>query len=228
MRREDEKAEVPPARVARLPRERDGAPRRGRPSAPVAPRLQERGMSRAMKVVFAGALALGGLSVVLGRCATDRGGAGKARVHWNAPPQATRQAHLRDLLAQATTRAEAALPGAQLALVQARLVDARGMVDLDYGSASFEFVAPGKTPCSVHFVMSWQGWAQRPGGTCHEPPPPLRCSFDRVIADAFRGRPEGTIAYIDWGPGKRGSMWSVRFKDLPDSPTYEVDDTCAP
>jgi hypothetical protein len=226
--RDDQPAEVPPARVARLPRQRDDAPRPGKPTAPAAPPREERGMSRAMKVVFFGALALGALSVVLGRCATDRGAAGKARVHWNAPPTSTRQAHLKDLLAQAQTRAETVLPGAKLALLHARLVDARGMVDLDYGSADFEFIAPGQTPCSVHLVMSWSGWAQRPGGTCHEPPPAPRCSFDEIVTKAFAGKPEGATAFLDWGPSKHGPEWSVRFKDLPDKPVFEVEDACAP
>jgi len=218
----------PPARPARLPRERE-LPRarvRGKGGGAPPPTGSRRGLTRPMKAVLIGTGVVGVLSLALIEC-SDRGKPTKARVHWNAPPptpETGREAALDDLIAQATARAAKVLPEGRLARLSARQVDERGMVHLDYGSASFEFEAPGASPCSVHLVTSWQGWAQRPGGTCHEPPRPPTCPVSTVLGGAFANQADGALSYVDYASG----AWSVRFRDVPGARPHQVPDDCGP
>jgi hypothetical protein len=213
-----------PARPARLPRERD-VPRAkatlAGPVGPPSPAGPRRGLNRPMKAVLVGVGVVGVLSLALIRCA-DRGKPTKARTHWNAPPQTTRQASVDDLLRQASVRAAEVLPAGRLARLEVRQIDRAGMVHLDYGSASFEFEAPDADPCSVHLVMSWQGWAQRPGGACHAAPRPPTCGFGAVLERAFRGRTDET-ATLEYDGG-----WSIWFRDAGSAQQVEVADDCNP
>ena len=162
------------------------------------------------------------LSIALIRCGGDPK-PGKARTHWNAPPRAERMATLDELVGQANVRAAPLLPGASIYRIVARQVDAQARVHVDYGSLSVEYVAPGQEPCSVHLVLSWQGWAQRPGGACHDAPPPPRCPFAQIVAEAFADKPAGALAIVEFAPP---GAWSVRFKDLPGAPVFERADDC--
>lgn len=211
---------------ARLPREREVPRARARFTGPVEetpPSGPRKGMTGPMKVILIGVGVVGVLSLALMRCA-DRGKATKARAHWNAPPQTTaRQTALDDLLQQATDRAAKVLPEGKLARLSARHVDQDGMVHLDYGSASFEFEAPGATPCSVHLVIGWQGWAQRPGGTCHETTRPPTCGARYILHHAFEGRmTQTTTTTIEYD----GAGWTVWFRDGSKAEPIELADQC--
>lgn len=230
---------APARRPARLPRERGGS-RKGSalepPAAPDTPRRRARGprgprgMTTSMKIVFAIALALLGLSIALLRC-NEPGKATKAREHWNAPPpvaEVPRQAALVDLIETTRIRADAVVPGAQITRLHARQVGRDGRVDLNYGSADLEFSAQGASPCSVRFAVSWQGTQQRPGGACHDRARPPGCTIDAVLEEAFRGIDGDARAIVDYVDGR----WSVRFRDVAGGRTherpYEREDDCAP
>jgi hypothetical protein len=162
-----------------------------------------------------------GLAVAVARCA-DQGKPTRARQHWNAPPPSERRAPLADLLVQTQVRAEQVLPGARLTRLRAREVDAEGQVALDHGSATFEYVAAGAEPCSVTFVVSWQGTARRPGGACHDDAAPPRCEVEEVVREAFAGRPAGARALLDY----ERRAWTVYFRDLPGARPLERADDC--
>ena len=212
--------EGPPARPSRLPREREMPRARARLKGPVVPEpgRPRRGLTGPMKAVLVGVGVVGVLSIALIRCA-DRGKATRSNANWNRPPRTTeREVALDDLIAQAGARAAATLPDGKLARLSARHVDQDGMLHLDYGSASFEFETPGASPCSVHLVIGWQGWAERPGGACHEPPRPPGCAAAAIVGRAFEGKTSET-ATVEYD-----GDWTVWFRD--EGGSVELADDC--
>ena len=70
--------------------------------------------------------------------------------------------------------------------------------------------------------MGWQGWAQRPGGTCHETTRPPTCTITEITARAGEGRTADT-ATVEYD----GGGWSVWFRDI-DPGEVKVADACNP
>ena len=216
-----------PPDAKRLPRQREVPRAKATFKGPVetpAPSGPRKGLSGAMKAILVGVGVVGVLSLALIRCA-DRGKATKkSDANWNRPPRTTeRQVSLDDLIRQASVRAARALPDGKLARLSVRQIDKAGMVHLDYGSASFEFETPGATPCSVHLVIGWQGWEQRPGGACHETTRAPTCPPRTVLDAAWEGKMSET-ATVEYD----GTTWSVWFRDGGSAAPVVVPDGCNP
>jgi hypothetical protein len=165
-------------------------------------------------------------SLALIRC-SDRGKAGPAERPWSAAVPSSRKVPLDDLVEQATGRARRVIPDAVLSRITVRPIDAAGMVHLDAGSASFEFVAASgaaAAPCTVQFVMSWQGWTQRIGGSCEDPPVAPRCRIVDVFARALPGAPEGALASVllEGAPPR----WTLRRVDAEAGGHVAIVDDC--
>jgi hypothetical protein len=181
-----------------------------------------------MKVILAGT----GLVLVLsfqGATCSDRGKATKARVHWNAPPASERKATLDDLRKAAEERAGRAVPDAKLARMSGRQLDATGLVDLDYGSAGFEFVLPPGavgTICGVEQGIAWQGWTQRTRSVCTDPPLVPRCTFAAALARAFPTPPNALQFVLETAENGGAQTWTFWPLD-PQGPAIAILDDCA-
>jgi hypothetical protein len=159
-----------------------------------------RGLSKGMLVVLVATFVVGGLAFYLAKCESGKGKAGRAERQWNAPPRMPRVAALADLRVEATERARRAVPEAQLSRMSGRQLDGAGMVDLDYGGASFEFIAPGATGnCGVEEGMAWQGWQQRLRSACSGTPFEPRCSFADALTRAFSAPPKAVQFVLEVG-----------------------------
>jgi hypothetical protein len=170
------------------------------------------------------------LSFVVGKCDLDRGKPTKARFHWNAPQQnMARKASLADLLGQATVRAGKLVPGAQLVRMNGRQLDATGLVDVDYGAAGFEYIAPADakpgTPCGVEEGLAWQGWTQRVRNACDDVPLAPRCTFAAAVAKGFQAPPAALQFVLESDSG--AATWTFWPLD-PAGPAVTVPDDCAP
>lgn len=206
----------------RLPRQREEA-RAKKEARPVS----TKGLTRGMKVVFGLAGFVGVLSLVLLQC-SDRGKPGKAAVHWNSPPAADRTAPLADLRATAFARAGKVVPDARLARISARRIDADGKVDLEYGGAAFDFVAPpgavlpAGTPCGVEMAMTWQGWQTRVHAACPDVEIAPRCSVAAAYAKAFPGGGGPVEMVLEGGAHPQWTFWPLE----PAGKAVEIADDC--
>jgi hypothetical protein len=168
------------------------------------------------------------LSFFVAKC-SDRGKPTRARTHWNQPPPSTRSATLDDLRKQAEERARRVVPDAALSRISGRQVDPTGLVDLEYGTVGFEFVAfPGGTTdtCGVEEGLAWQGWAQRLRSVCTDPPLTPHCTFAAALARAFPTLPAAVQFVLETAADGTGQAWT--FWPLgPKGPPVAVPDDCA-
>lgn len=183
-------AALPPSRP-RLPRQRDAAPRRARPTeaASSPPAKPARGFTGPLRAIAFGAGAVAAvLALVIVKTNRDPG-RGPTGNTWNSPPTTQRLAPLDDLLEQARRRAAKELGEVRLAGLAARHIRPDGQVDLNYGSAQFELSRDAPLPpdpagrpgwCSVTLSVNWHNWTVRRDHDCAAPHAP-RCAAGDAI-----------------------------------------------